>query len=120
VPKQDTPIEDAVQMIGAAGGVSVIAHARARLRGRLLAIEHIEELAGLGLTGLEVDHPDHADEDRSLLAHLADRLDLVTTGSSDYHGDNKEQRLGACTTDPEQFHALVEHATGAAVLTGTR
>jgi predicted metal-dependent phosphoesterase TrpH len=120
VHKQDAPIDEAVAMIAAAGGVSVIAHARARMRGRLLAIDHIEELAQRGLNGLEVDHPDHPDDERVLLAGLARKLDLITTGSSDYHGDNKSQALGAYTTDPIAFEALVERATGTAVLHGER
>ncbi|MCX5043729.1 PHP domain-containing protein [Aldersonia sp. NBC_00410] len=116
VPKLDAPLDDAVAMIAAAGGVSVIAHARARMRGRLLALDHIEELAELGLGGLEIFHPDHNDDDRALLAHLAASLDLIGTGSSDYHGDNKALRLGECSTDPEAFEALAARATGVSVL----
>jgi predicted metal-dependent phosphoesterase TrpH len=118
VPKQDAPIDEAVEMIAAAGGVSVIAHARARMRGRLLAIDHISELAERGLGGLEVDHPDHPEDERALLTGLARSLGLIATGSSDYHGGNKAQPLGACTTDPDALEALVARASGSAVLHG--
>ncbi|MFE6860006.1 PHP domain-containing protein [Nocardia sp. NPDC057668] len=118
VEKADTPLQRAVEMVASAGGVSVIAHARARKRGRLLALDHIRELSEQGLGGLELDHPDHSAADRAVLADLAAELGLLTTGSSDYHGRNKTIRLGEFTTDPEQFERLVEKASGVPVITG--
>lgn len=117
VEKADTPLQRAVEMVQAAGGVSVVAHARARKRGRLLALDHIRELTALGLGGLELDHPDHSAADREVLAGLAAELGLLTTGSSDYHGRNKTIRLGEFTTDPAQFEELVGKASGVPVIT---
>lgn len=114
--KADTPLRRAVEMIATAGGVSVLAHTRARKRGRLLAFDDIRELATLGLGGLEIDHPDHAAADRALLQDLAAELGLITTGSSDYHGANKTIRLGEFTTDPAQFEVLAGKATGVPVI----
>ncbi|MFG1791628.1 PHP domain-containing protein [Nocardia sp. NPDC049149] len=114
--KADTPLRRAVEMIATAGGVSVLAHTRARKRGRLLALDDIRELATFGLGGLEIDHPDHSAHDRQVLAELAAELGLLTTGSSDYHGANKTIRLGDCTTDPAQFEVLVGKATGVPVV----
>ncbi|KZM71432.1 PHP domain-containing protein [Nocardia terpenica] len=114
--KADTPLRRAVEMVAAAGGVTVVAHARARKRGRLLALDDIRELATLGLGGLEVDHPDHSAADRAVLRGLADELGLFTTGSSDYHGANKTIRLGEFTTDPAQFEVLTGKATGVPVV----
>jgi len=42
---------------------------------------------------------------------------LLTTGSSDFHGDNKANRLGACTTSEAAYAQLVERARGVAVVT---
>lgn len=118
VAKVDTPIERAVQMISDAGGVSVVAHARARMRGRILDLNHIRELAsprGDGsatLGGIEVFHADHAADDTRQLAELAEELDLIATGSSDYHGENKTLTLGEHTTDPDQYERLLSQATG--------
>ncbi|WP_216898095.1 PHP domain-containing protein [Nocardia alni] len=114
--KADTPLHRAVEMITAAGGVPVVAHARARKRGRLLALDEIRDLAGIGLGGLEVDHPDHSAADRTVLRELAAELGLLTTGSSDYHGANKTIRLGEFTTDPAQFEKLAGKATGVPVV----
>lgn len=118
VEKADTPLQRAVEMVASAGGVTVIAHARARKRGRLLSLDHIRELTEHGLAGLELDHPDHSAADREVLAELAAELDLLTTGSSDYHGKNKTIRLGEFTTDPAQFEKLVGKASGVPVITG--
>lgn len=118
VEKADTPLRRAVEMVASAGGVSVVAHARARKRGRLLSLNDIRELAELGLGGLEIDHPDHSEEDRRMLRGLAGELGLVTTGSSDYHGSNKTIRIGEFTTDPAQFEEIVGKASGVPVITG--
>ncbi|WP_433732018.1 PHP domain-containing protein [Nocardia sp. CA-129566] len=114
--KADTPLRRAVEMIATAGGVSVLAHTRARKRGRLLALDEIRELATLGLGGLEIAHPDHSAADRALLVDLSAELGLITTGSSDYHGANKTIRLGEFTTDPAQFEELAGKATGVPVI----
>ena len=116
VPKVDTPVRAAVEMVTAAGGVAVIAHALARRRGRVLEPSVIVELAAAGLGGVEVDHPDHGPEDRALLRDLAARHGLLTTGSSDYHGTNKTTPIAAETTAPDMLDALAERATGADVL----
>lgn len=125
IDKADTDVADAIALIERAGGVSVLAHPLARARGRLIDLDHVRELsdparAGGALAGIEVDHPDHSDADRSLLRDLADELGLIRTGSSDFHGENKSNRLGENTTDPEQYAALVARATGIAVLDGTQ
>jgi hypothetical protein len=83
-------------------------------------IDHavITELAAEGLAGVEVDHPDHDGEDRAALRDLAAALDLVITGSSDYHGRNKIVSLGQETTDPqalERIEDLAAHSHVAAV-----
>jgi predicted metal-dependent phosphoesterase TrpH len=117
VEKVDTPAARAVEMVRAAGGVTVFAHPLARRRGRVVGGRVFVELAEAGLAGLEVDHPDHAPADRALLRGVAADLGLVTTGSSDYHGTNKTTPIGAETTDPAQFDALVARAAGLDVLT---
>jgi predicted metal-dependent phosphoesterase TrpH len=112
VPKADTDLPTAIAMITAAGGVSVIAHPRARSERRVLTAEYLAELAGLGLGGLEVDHPDHDEQDRVDLRTIAGRLGLLTTGSSDYHGTNKVLRLGQERTDPDVLARMIEATNG--------
>ena len=116
VDKSDTPLDDAVQLVAEAGGVSVLAHGRARTRGRLLSLDHVRDLAGAGLHGLEAHHPDHSSDDARVLQELADECGLVVTGSSDYHGTNKAIRLGEFSTDTDEFDTLVSKASGVQVV----
>ena len=116
VDKTELDVLDAVRMVTVAGGVSVFAHPRATRRGRTVSDEVIVAMAGAGLGGLEIDHVDHDDEARAQLRGLASDLDLLTTGSSDYHGTAKTVQLGARTTDESSYERLVAAATGLPVL----
>jgi hypothetical protein len=115
VAKTDLDVFDAVRLVAAAGGVSVFAHPRATRRGRVVPDHLIAELAEGGLIGLEADHEDHSPEERAHVRALAERLGLVVTGSSDFHGTHKTVRLGAFTTDPGAYSTIVSAATGVPV-----
>ncbi|UMP01780.1 PHP domain-containing protein [Amycolatopsis sp. EV170708-02-1] len=117
VARQDTLVEDAIDMIAAAGGVTVIAHPFAYTRGATITVDVLAGLAEHGLTGVEVDHPNHDEETRVRLHGLAGELGLVRTGSSDYHGTNKTIDLGDETTDPLALEELVARSTGYQVVT---
>jgi predicted metal-dependent phosphoesterase TrpH len=107
-------VVDAIAKVRAAGGVTVFAHPYARERGAVVGEPEIRRLAAAGLQGVEVDHPDHSPPDRAALRQLARELDLIVTGSSDFHGSRKAQELGAETTDAAQLTRLLAAATGAA------
>ncbi len=116
---------DLVEMIGlvtAAGGVSVLAHPWAG-RGDASALDEagFARLKGAGLAGLEVDHQDHDAASRAGLREIAERLDLVVTGSSDHHGAGKVGfELGCNTTAPAQLDRLLTLAEVAAAQSGRR
>ncbi|MGN6605407.1 MAG: phosphatase, partial [Jatrophihabitans sp.] len=107
VPKQDTDVFTALRLVRAAGGLPVFAHPLAHRRGPIVDDDVIAAMAAAGLVGLEVEHPDHDADDRAHAAALARELDLVPTGSSDYHGTNKTTRLGDCTTGAESWERLL-------------
>lgn len=107
VPYAAPDVVDMVVAVRAAGGVPVLAHPRALARGRVVPLAVIEQLAEAGLAGLEVDHRDHTEECRDWLRGVASRLGLLVTGSSDYHGTGKPNRLGENLTTPEVFEAIV-------------
>ncbi|MGY2129152.1 PHP domain-containing protein [Blastococcus sp. SYSU DS0617] len=114
VTKADTDVRQGIALVRAAGGVPVFAHGLATKRGRVVGDDAVAAMVEAGLLGLEVDHPDHSDEERRHLRGLAADLGLIVTGSSDYHGTNKTTPIGVCATDPAQFEALVAAGTGAA------
>lgn len=107
---------DAVRLVRAAGGVPVFAHPLASARGRVVGMETFEEMIAAGLGGLEVDHRDNPDEARAVLRGIAERHGLFTTGSSDYHGTGKPNRLGENLTAPEALAEIERQATGTVVL----
>ncbi|MGK5679348.1 PHP domain-containing protein [Actinoplanes sp. URMC 104] len=116
VPKADLDVFEAVRAVRAAGGVTVFAHPRATVRGRVVPDRLIVELAEAGLFGLEADHEDHSEAESAHVRALAGDLGLVVTGSSDFHGTHKTVQLGDHTTDLEAYEKIVSAATGVPVL----
>ena len=102
---------DAIRLIRAAGGVAVLAHPGSRGR-RAMRGGELERLVAAGLQGLEIGHRENDELNRSLLRGYARKWDLLVTGSSDYHGTGKPNRLGEHTTEPEQLERLLALGTG--------
>nr|WP_203588138.1 PHP domain-containing protein [Actinospica acidiphila] len=119
VPKHETDPFEAVRLVKNAGGVAVFAHPAAVKRGRTVPDSAIAELARAGLDGIEVDHMDHDPGTRARLRSLAGELELLVTGSSDYHGSRKTCVLGEFSTDPEVYGEITRRATGAFPVPGT-
>jgi predicted metal-dependent phosphoesterase TrpH len=101
---------DAIKLIKQAGGVAVIAHPLASQRGRTISMDLFGALIEAGLDGVEVDHRDHSDLEKSELIRLAIEHELIVTGSSDYHGTGKLNQLAEFTTHPAQWEALEARA----------
>jgi predicted metal-dependent phosphoesterase TrpH len=102
----------AVTLIGAAGGVSVLAHPRGYGRGWQIPDDVIAELAGAGLTGIEVNHPQQDEAARAALTALAASLGLVPSGGSDDHGELTGFRIGTEIAPQGSYQRLIEQATG--------
>jgi predicted metal-dependent phosphoesterase TrpH len=104
-----TPAE-AIALIRRAGGVAVIAHPFASHRGQILKADDFADLVAAGLNGIEVDHRDQNPDERAMLRVIARELDLVVTGSSDYHGTGKMNLLAENHTSREQWQKLESQA----------
>ena len=102
-------LEQVIGWVAEAGGVTVLAHPwTPRHDFRALDEAGLARLKDAGLTGVEVDHEDHDAATRDELRGIAARLDLVVTGSSDYHGTGKvDHELGCNTTAPDQLDRLL-------------
>ena len=109
--------EEAVKLIRAAGGVAVIAHPFASMRGQILQSSDFIDLKAASLNGIEVNHRDQSNEERLSLLSIASDLDLVMTGSSDYHGTGKMNSLGENVTDPAEWERLEAMADARRVVT---
>ncbi|GEA86146.1 PHP domain-containing protein [Cellulomonas cellasea] len=101
----------AVRAVRAAGGVPVFAHPGADGRGRVVSDDVFDELADAGLAGLEVHHRDHTPAQRERLTRIAERLGLLMTGSSDYHGAGKANLLGENLTQPSVLADIEKEGT---------
>ncbi|MDJ1370576.1 PHP domain-containing protein [Gulosibacter molinativorax] len=100
----------AIRLIKDAGGVAVLAHPGSRGRGGLRD-GMFPQLVEAGLDGVEIYHRENDEENRALLHRYARKYDLIITGSSDYHGDGKPNRLGENSTEPEQLQRILDRAT---------
>ncbi|MEY3094158.1 MAG: hypothetical protein RLZZ317_661 [Actinomycetota bacterium] len=106
-----SPVET-IKLIKAAGGVAIIAHPLASQRGRTISMDLFESLIAAGLDGIEVDHRDHSESEKSDLLRFAIEHELIVTGASDYHGTGKLNQLAEYTTHPRQWEALEAKALG--------
>jgi predicted metal-dependent phosphoesterase TrpH len=83
VPRTGLGPVEAIAAIRAAGGLPVLAHfGEAPSR-----VDLLRELKGSGLAGLEVYYRSFDAETVEAVRAVADDLDLIATGGSDYHGD---------------------------------
>ncbi|GAB3487631.1 PHP domain-containing protein [Nocardiopsis coralliicola] len=110
----------AVRVVRAAGGVCSLAHP-ARAEGAFTGAVREDlaaEMAAAGLGAIEADHPAHTPEEAAHWRGVARGLGLAVTGSSDDHGALTGHRIGARTTDPEDFARLIAPASGRPPITG--
>ena len=105
VPRTSFRAEEAIDLVCAAGGVSAIAHP-----GPLLPDRVIEELAEAGLRGIEIWHPQHNSLTVRRYRALAQRLGLLETGGSDFHGAHRGPDLGGVRVPLRAWHRLRECA----------
>jgi predicted metal-dependent phosphoesterase TrpH len=81
-----------------------------------LGTKDFTDLVNAGLNGIEVDHRDHNPSERAMLRVIATELDLVITGSSDYHGTGKLNSLAENHTDRAQWERLESEANARRVV----
>ncbi|MEW6624703.1 MAG: PHP domain-containing protein [Bacillota bacterium] len=85
---------EAIDLIKEAQGLPVLAHP-IFLRDKLQILKALK----MGFVGVEVEYPAHSSEFKLWLQDKADRLNLIATGGSDYHGEYKGDEIGECTVD---------------------
>jgi len=108
--------EEAIGLIKEAGGVAVIAHPLASLRGRIVSTDSFKSMVDAGLDGIEVSHRDQTPDAQELLAKIVKQYGIIATGSSDYHGTGKLNELAEFTTTPADFEALEARASARRVV----
>ncbi len=81
VPRYKLTPTEAIGIIRQAKGVAVLAHP-----GVHQIEKEIRQWKENGLQGIEVNHPDHSYEDCIRYSKLAEKLGIIATGGSDFHG----------------------------------
>lgn len=110
VEKEVMAPEGVIELIRRIGGIPVMAHP-----GISRVDSHIAELVDLGLEGIEVFHADHSLEQIQRYRALADRVGLVVTGGSDFHGESvRGLRVGAIEVPDWVVDGLKERAARSA------
>ncbi len=83
-------VEQAIEVIHAAGGVAVWAHPFWDIEDPATVLAAIASFSAAGLDGVEVFYPSHDEEQtRTLYAAVSER-GLLATGSADFHGPQHE------------------------------
>ncbi len=108
----------AAALVRAAGGVPVLAHPGTRGAENVVSESNMAELVDAGLFGLEIHHRENTPDAQERLFELAERFNLVVTGSSDYHGEGKPNRLGENTTEPAMLERILAQSSGSAAFFG--
>jgi 3',5'-nucleoside bisphosphate phosphatase len=108
VPKPKWTLEEAIEAIRRAGGLSVIAHpVWYRNPGKVVDLG-----VAAGLDGLEVVHADQDGQKENSFSQLAERAGLLKSAGSDYHGPPEgRKRVGACRLDEVNWSLMVAAAT---------
>ncbi len=104
IPTPSLEAEVAVRWILQAGGVPVLAHP-------MHVLQALPSLMRAGLVGLEVYYGAYSPEDIAFLAGTAERLDLLQTGGTDFHG-NAVMTTGGLGSAPlpwENVERLLEY-----------
>jgi 3',5'-nucleoside bisphosphate phosphatase len=97
VARSRPTVEQAIEVIHAAGGVAVWAHPFWDVADRDVALAALDRFAAAGLDGVEAFYAAHDEAQTRLLYEAARERGLLATGSSDFHGPQHERfsRFGA-------------------------
>jgi predicted metal-dependent phosphoesterase TrpH len=88
--RQTPTVAQAVAAIHAAGGVAIWAHPFWDISDPAEVLATIDRFRALGIDGVEAFYIAHTQEQTELLAERCAALDLLSTGSADFHGpDNR-------------------------------
>lgn len=81
---------EAIDLVHQAGGIAVLAHPKyTDFRTEAALHAELAALKAMGLDGLECYYSQHTEEETRSYLRLAERLDLLVTSGSDFHGTPK-------------------------------
>jgi predicted metal-dependent phosphoesterase TrpH len=90
VARSRPTVEEAIEVIHAAGGVAVWAHPFWDIADPEHVLATVRHFAARGLDGVECFYPEHTAEQALLLHDECEARGLLSTGSADFHGPGHE------------------------------
>jgi len=113
VPKALLSPEEAISLVLKAGGIPVLAHPITLKLDYYSLKNYIKELKEMGLKGVEAYYTEHTEEFTQEVLKYAKEFDLIVTGGSDFHGENKPdiklgRGFGNLRVPDECYYNLVE------------
>ncbi len=88
----------AVQLLRKAGAAVVLAHPAADRNRTLIKRTDLLRLISAGLCGIELNHPENDELKLAKIKSEVRGIELIETGSSDFHGAGKPNKIGDATT----------------------
>lgn len=100
------PVEEVIALIHESEGIAVLPYASVKDN-----ISLIERLIPLGIDGIEVWHPDAAEDVQNQLIEIAKKHGLLMTGGSNFHGfyNQNQVLLGDYGTPKKNFDELMAY-----------
>jgi len=89
--RQTPTVGQSVQAIHQAGGIAIWAHPFWDVADPAEVLDSIERFHALGIDGVEAFYVTHTREQTELIVARCASLDLLTTGSADFHGPDNRQ-----------------------------
>lgn len=102
----------AVELVTAAGGVSIIAHPAGHAG--VLPRTLVNRMLDAGLGGFELGHRENLEPGIRSLERIVRERGLIVTGSSDYHGLGKPNVPGEHTTRDDMVARIIDAGKGSA------
>lgn len=109
MPREKFHLTKAIHLIRSANGLPILAHPYSLKLGESKLEELLITMKEMGMAGIEAYYSNHSPEQTQLYLSLAERLDLVVSGGTDFHGDNKpEIKLGSGFGDLNVPYTVVQ------------
>lgn len=80
---------ETINLIKNAGGIAILAHPLLYNLNDEQLNKMINDICHLGLNGIECYYPTHTKDETEYVINLANKYNLVYSGGSDFHGQNK-------------------------------
>ena len=85
--------QECIELISQSGGIPVLAHPKSlELKEKDLLIL-LKDMISCGLRGIEVYHSSHTKDEMKHYQEVADKLNLLVSGGSDYHGKSSKPEI---------------------------